>query len=152
MLTHPATMVRLITLGPPLRRCRLCARLFVLVDGPERRCIGEQVDHASQGQALPFQIVGSSNGRTNIESSDDLARWSCRTAQSRHYAYQYCGNPSRFQASCDQTHGLMTDGSARNEEYRLDIIGLECGDNLGNGLPDQDGSIGLKTHQNQCIG
>ena len=38
------------------------------------------------------------------------------------------GNPCRLESACDQSNGLMTDGSDRNQQGKVDFVFLQFGD------------------------
>ena len=86
---------------------------------------GDEIYHPRQRRALSFDVVWSSDGGANVQLANDLPGWPCDTGYAWHHCNQRGWNTGFFKSSGDQTHGLMTYGSAGNQECSFHSISLQ---------------------------
>ena len=94
----------------------------------------DERDHPPEGRELTFDVTGPTHGGTDVQPTDHLAGRTRGAAERREHGHQRGRDSGLFQAACDQTHGLMADRSRGYEERRLDRVGLEARDQLGDRL------------------
>jgi hypothetical protein len=92
---------------------------------------------------LTFDIMRAPNSGADVQAAYDLSRWPRCAAERRHDAYKGSRDASFFQSSGNQTHGLMTNGSAGDKQGGFDTVRFERSDNFRNGFVDEWRHVGL---------
>ena len=76
----------------------------------------EQRDHPHERLTLTLDVIGAAHRGADVQAPDHLTWRTGATAERWHHAHQHGRYPFGFQAACDQTHGLMADGSNRDHD------------------------------------
>lgn len=84
----------------------------------------QQVKGAFDDGLREMRMVDVAGRMTEREVDVCGARWSHRTRDVSRRRNAGGRNPGRFKLTCNQTHGLMTDRSNRNQQDDVDLIGL----------------------------
>ena len=106
----------------------------------------DQRNHAPQRLHLSRNIVGPTHRRPNIQLPNHLPRRPCKRSQRLHHRNQHRRHARLFEATRDQTHGLMTDGSRWHQQHGIDVIRQQRLHEIRNQLIDQRPHIGLQAH------
>lgn len=105
-----------------------------MIELQDRACLLDTLERFKAGAGdfvLILRVIRHATGVTQWVVSEDRAGRICSFHDIERGTHAEGWDTNGFEVACDQTHGLMADGSQRYQKRQIDTLSFEALDNAG---------------------